>query len=135
MLVKDNTVEYHVSQEKNKLSQNYPRLRYGHDKPACRLLKTSQESHKWLISLRQSHCVIISSPLSPSQKSVKLIRSEKKRMQLWLQTDLAEKNYNHFTHRSCCSEHKSSSRKKKILTPNSKKKVLHAGLKYFDKLN
>jgi len=46
MLVNDNIAEYNVSQEKKKLSHNYPRWRYRHDKPACRLLKTSQESHE-----------------------------------------------------------------------------------------
>jgi len=51
-----------------KLSRNYPRWRYGHDKPACRLLKTSQESCEWLISLRHGHRMLISSRLSPSQK-------------------------------------------------------------------
>jgi len=45
MLVNDNTAEYNFSQEKKKLSPNYPRWRYRHDKPACRLFKTSQESH------------------------------------------------------------------------------------------
>jgi len=68
MLVNDNTAEYNFSQEKKKLSPNYPRWRYRHDKPACRLFKTSQESHVWLISLTQSHRLLISSPLSPSQK-------------------------------------------------------------------
>ena len=41
MLVKDNTVECNVSQEKKKLSRNCARWRCRHDKPACRLLKTS----------------------------------------------------------------------------------------------
>jgi len=40
MLVKDNTAEYYVSQEKKKLS----RLHYRHDKPVRGLLNTSQES-------------------------------------------------------------------------------------------
>ena len=68
VLVNDNTAEYDASQEKKKLSRTYPRWRCRHDKSACRLLKTSQESREWLISLRQSHCVLISSPLSPCQK-------------------------------------------------------------------
>jgi len=68
MLVNDNAAEYNVSQEKKKLSRNYPRWRYRHDKPACRLFETSHESREWLISLRQSHRVLISSPLSPSHK-------------------------------------------------------------------
>jgi len=91
MLVDDNTAEYNVSQEKKKLSRNYLRWRYGHqrnflgqlyryEKPACRLLKTSQESREWLISLRQSHRVLISSLLSPSQKECETnpSREEKK---------------------------------------------------------
>ena len=68
MFVSDNTTEYNVSQKKKKLSRNYPRWPYRHDKPACRLLKTSQESREWLISLKQSHRVVISSSLSHSQK-------------------------------------------------------------------
>jgi len=52
-----------------------------------------------------------------------------------LQTELAEKNRNRFTHRSYRGEHnKSTSRKKKILNLNAIKKVLYAGPKYFDKL-
>ena len=47
MLVNDNTAEYNVSQEKKQLSRNYPRWRCRHDKSACRLLKTSQESRDW----------------------------------------------------------------------------------------
>jgi len=42
MLVNDNIAEYNVSQEK----KNYPRWRCRHDKPACRLLTTSQESRE-----------------------------------------------------------------------------------------
>ena len=67
-LVNDNTAEYNVLKEKKKLSRNYPRWRCRRDKQACSLLETSQESREWLISLRQSHRVIISSPMSPSQK-------------------------------------------------------------------
>jgi len=51
-----------------KKKRNNPRWRYRHDKPACRLLKTSQESRERLISLRQSHRLLISSPLAPTQK-------------------------------------------------------------------
>jgi len=54
--------------KKKKLSRNYPRRCYRHGKPACRLLETSQVSREWLISLRQSHRLLTSSPLSPSQK-------------------------------------------------------------------
>jgi len=44
-------------------------------------------------------------------------------MQLCLQTEVAEKNQNHFTRGSYCGEHnKSTSQKKKILTPNAIKK-------------
>jgi len=64
VLVEDNTAQYNVSQEK----KNYPRWRYRHDKPAWRLVKTSHESREWLVSLRQSHRVLISSRLWPSQK-------------------------------------------------------------------
>jgi len=47
-----------------------------------------------------------------------------------LQTELAEKNYNHFIRRSYRDErNKSTSRKQKILTPNAIKKVLYAGPK------
>jgi len=48
ILVKDNTAEYNVSQEKKGTitSRNYPRWPYRHDKPACRLLETSQESRE-----------------------------------------------------------------------------------------
>ena len=49
------------------------------------------------------------------------IRADSKRTQLCLQTALAEKNHNHFTHRS--GEHnKSTPRKKKIITLNVIKK-------------
>ena len=52
---------------------------------------------------------------------MRLIRAEKKRRHLCFQTELAEEN--HFTHRSYRGEHnKSTSRKKKILTPNAIKK-------------
>jgi len=106
--------------KKKKLRRNYLRWRYRHDNPACRLLKTSQESCEWLISLRQSHRVLISSPLSLLKKSVRLIRAEKKITQLCLQTKIAEKIHNHFTHRSYRGEHnKSTSWKKKIVTPNA----------------
>ena len=109
--------------KKKKLSRNYPRWRYRHDKPACRLLKTIEESREWLISLRQSHRVLISSPLSPSQKECETNPSTEERTQLCLQTELAEKNHNHFTHRSYRGEHnKSTTRKKEILTPNAIKK-------------
>jgi len=42
---------------------------YWHEKPVYRpsFLKTSQESRNGLIFLKQRHCVLISSPLSPSQ--------------------------------------------------------------------
>jgi len=79
ILAKDNTAEYNVSQEKNKLSRNYPQWRYRHDKPACRLLKTSQESREWLISLRLSYRVLVSSPLSPSQKECETNPSRKEK--------------------------------------------------------
>jgi len=46
MLVKDASAEYDISQEKKKLSRNYPRWRYRHDKPACRLIETSQETRE-----------------------------------------------------------------------------------------
>jgi len=56
-------------------------------------------------------------------------------MQLCLQIELAEKNHNHFTHRSYHDEHnKSTSRKKQIVTLNAIKKALYAGPTYFDKL-
>ena len=66
MLVNHNTAEYNVFQEKKKLIRNYLRWPYRHkrnflgycykhEKPACRLLKTSQESREWFISLRKSH--------------------------------------------------------------------------------
>ena len=55
-------------EKKKKLSRNYPRWRYRHEKPACRFLKTSQESREWLIFSTQCYRVLISSPLSPSQK-------------------------------------------------------------------
>ena len=122
-----------------KKKRNYLRWRYGHKrnflgqlyrykKPACRLLKTSQESRECLISLRQ-RCRLL-------KKRVRLIRAEKKRRHLCFQTELAEENHNHFTHRSYRGEHnESTSRKKKILTPNATKKVLYAGPKYFDKLS
>jgi len=42
MLVKANNAEYNVSQEK----KNYSQWRYRHEKPACRLFKTSQESRE-----------------------------------------------------------------------------------------
>ena len=72
-------MEYNVSQEKKKLSRNYLRWLYGHrrnflgqlyryEKPACRLLKTSQESREWLIFSKQSYHLLISSPLAPFQK-------------------------------------------------------------------
>jgi len=66
---------------------------------------------------------------------VRLIRAKQKKTQLCLQTELAEKNHNHFTYRSYRGEHnKSTSRKKNIVTPNDAKKVLCVGPKYFDKL-
>jgi len=66
---------------------------------------------------------------------VRLIRADNKRTQLCLQTELVEKNHNHFTHRSCRGEHnKSTSRKTKIITLKCYKNVLYAGPKYFDKL-
>jgi len=46
MLVNDNTAEYNDSQEKKKLSRNYPPWRHTYEKPACKLLKTSQESRE-----------------------------------------------------------------------------------------
>jgi len=57
MLVNDNTAECNASQEKKKLSRTYLRWRYRHkrnflgylytyENSACRLLKTSQESHE-----------------------------------------------------------------------------------------
>jgi len=53
MLVNDNTVECNVSQEKKKLSRNYPRwryrhkrnflgLRWRHEKPVCSFLKQAE---------------------------------------------------------------------------------------------
>jgi len=49
--------------------------------------------------------------------------AENKRTQLCLQTELAEKNHNNFTHRSYRGEHnKSTSRKKKVVTLNAMKK-------------
>ena len=53
-------------------------------------LKTSQESRKWLVFSTQCYLVLLSSPLSPSQKNVRLIRAENKRMQLCLQIELSE---------------------------------------------
>jgi len=83
----------------------------------------------------QIHSVLFSSHLSPSQKSVRLIRAEMKRTQLCLQTESTEKNQNHFIHRRYRDEHnKSTSRKKKIITPNALKNVLYADPTYFDKL-
>ena len=41
--------------KKKNLSRNYPRCRYTHDKPDCRLFETSQESWEWLISSKQCH--------------------------------------------------------------------------------
>jgi len=66
---------------------------------------------------------------------VRPIRAEKKRTQQCLQTELAAKYHNHFTHRSYRGEHnKSTSRKNKVVTPNAIKNVLYADPKYFDKL-
>jgi len=119
--------------KKNKLSWNYPRWRYRHDKPTCRLLKTSQESREWLVSLRQSHHVLISSPLSPSQKECETNPSrEEMNAAVFPNRIIAERNHNNFTHRSYrCEHNKYTSRKKKIVTPNAIKKVLYAGPKYF----
>jgi len=130
MLIKDNTVEYNASQEKKEtiLSWNYSRWRYRHDKPACRLLKTSQESHDWLISFKQRHRVLISSPLSPSQKECETNPSREEKNAAVFVNRISWKNHNHFIHKSYSSEHnKSTSRKKKILTPKCHKKVLYAG--------
>jgi len=47
---------------------------------------------------------------------MRLIRADNKRTQLCLQTELAEKSHNHFTHRSYHGEHnKCRWRKKKSL--------------------
>ena len=115
MLVNDNTAEY-VSQEKKKLSRNYPRWRYRHDKPAYRLLK--QAKHRvsdWSLWGKTIACWF-PHRYHILKKSVSLIQA-KKWAQLCLQTELADKNKNHFTHRSYRGEHnKSTSRKKKIVT-------------------
>jgi len=65
--------------KKKKLSRNYPRWRYRHDKPACKLLKTSQESCEWLIASRHGYRVLISSPLSPSHKECETNPSREKK--------------------------------------------------------
>jgi len=123
ILVNDNTTECNVSQEKKKLSRNCPRWRYRHDNPVCRLLKTSQESCEWLISLRLSHRVLISSPLSPSQKECEATPSKD------------EKNVTVFANRISWKKAQSLhsqklpwwaqqiyATKEKILTPNAIKK-------------
>jgi len=58
---------------------------------------------------------------------VELTTAENKRTQLCLQTELAEENHNHFTHRSYSGERNkqqilSTSRKKKVVTLNVIKK-------------
>jgi len=77
MLVNDNIAEY-VSQEKRNYHET---IHDGAIGMTCRLVgfKTSQESREWLISLRQSHRVLISSPLSPSQKECETNPSREKK--------------------------------------------------------
>jgi len=67
MLVNDNTAEYNISQEKKETIHN---AAVGMTSRFVGFLKvkTSQESREWVITLRQSHRLVISSPLSPSQK-------------------------------------------------------------------
>ena len=86
ILVNHNATECNVSQEKKKLSRTYIRwgyrqkrnfvgYLYRYEKPTCRLVKTSQELREWLIFSTQHHRVLISSPLSPSQKQYETHRS------------------------------------------------------------
>jgi len=64
MSVNNNTAEYNVPQGKR---NDHETIHDGAVGMTSRF-KTSQESCESLISLRQSHPVLISSPLSPSQK-------------------------------------------------------------------
>ena len=71
MLVNDNTAECVIcfSRKKETITKlstgryghkrNFLGQLYRYEKPACSLLKTSQESREWLISLRQSHRLLI----------------------------------------------------------------------------
>jgi len=122
MLVNDNIAEY-VSQEKRNYHET---IHDGAIGMTCRLVgfKTSQESREWLISLRQSHRVLISSPLSPSQKECETNPSREKKNAAVFASRMSWKKITitSLTEVTRDEHNKSTSRKKKIFTPNAFKK-------------
>ena len=105
---------------------------YRYEKPACRLLKTSQESREWLIFSTQRHRVLISSPLSPSQKQCETNPSKEKECsrvckQLTEEKSLHSQKLPQWAQQIYVGKEKSR-------YSQCYKKFLYAGPKYFDKL-
>jgi len=63
--------------------------------------------------LRQSHRVLISSPLSPSQKECETNPSREEKNAAVFADRISWKNHNHFTHGSYRGEHNKSSHERK----------------------
>jgi len=115
MIPNDNTAQYNVSQKKETVRDGA----IGMTSRLVGFLKQAKNRvSDWSLWDKATAC-LFPHRCRLLKISVRLILAEKKRTQLCLQTELAEKNHSHFTHRSYRGEHnKSTSRKKKIVTPN-----------------
>jgi len=109
--------------KKKKLSRNYPQWRYTHGKPTCKLFETSQESREWLISLRQSHHVLLSSLLLPSRKECETNPStERKNAAVFANRISWKKSLSVHSQKLPWWAQQIYITKEKILTPNAVKK-------------